>query len=41
VPFPRANETGAFKEKQAIMTKQAGERILQKAVPYLGYLIAM
>jgi hypothetical protein len=40
VPFPRANEIGAFKEKQAIMTKQAGKRILRNFVPYIGGAVA-
>ena len=38
-PFPRVNETGAFKEKQAIITKQAGKKILRNAVQYIGSAI--
>jgi hypothetical protein len=40
VPFPRANEIRAFKEKLAIMMKQAGKRILRNFVPYIGAAVA-
>ena len=40
VPFPRANEIWSFKEKLAIMTKQARKRILRNFVPYISGAVA-
>lgn len=40
VPFPRVNETGSFKEKQAIMTQQSGKRILRSVLPYISGVVA-